>query len=73
MKKSEFLEELTDILELEDANIDYDTKIEIDSLAILSLIAFLDENFSTKASAEELGEVTSIKDIVKIVGENKIV
>lgn len=72
MKKTEFLEELVDILELEEDGVDLDTAISLDSLAILSVIAFLDENFSKKASAEELKAVTSINDILKLAGENNI-
>ena len=48
------------------------TKISLDSMSILSLIAFLDEHFSIKASNEELKAVSSINDIVKLVGKDNI-
>ncbi len=68
MTKKEFIEELTDILELEDTNVDFDTQIALDSLSTLTVIAFLDENFGIKASSEELKLVSSINDIAKIIG-----
>lgn len=72
MKKEDFFEELKDILELEDENIDFNTKISLDSLAMLSIIAFLDENFKIKVNAEQLKNITSINDILKIVGKENI-
>ncbi len=67
MDKSEFLEELVDILELE-GSVEFDTKITLDSLSILSVIAFLDENFSKKATAKELNDVSSINDLIRLAG-----
>ena len=72
MKKEEFIEELIDILELEDNDVNFATEIALDSLSILSIISFLDENFSKKATGEQLESVKSINDIVQLVGECNI-
>jgi len=68
MTKEEFIEELKDILELEEENIEMETPISLDSLSILSVIAFLDENYSKKATAEELRDVGNLRDIANIAG-----
>ena len=73
MKKEDFFEKLIDTLELENEDIDYKTKIHLDSLSTLSVIVFLHENFNKRVSAEELKKVSSVKDIVKIVGKDKII
>jgi acyl carrier protein len=48
------------------------TPIFLDSLSTLSIIAFLDQNFSKKATANELREVSSINDILLLAGEENI-
>jgi len=71
MTKTEFIEELIDILDLDD-DVTPETTIALDSLSIMSVIAFLDENFSQKATADELKDVSSIHDIMLLAGEEKI-
>lgn len=72
MKKADFIEELVDIIELEEQDVDFDTEITLDSLTMLSVIAFLDENFSKKASAQELKSVQTIGDIAELAGKEHI-
>ncbi len=72
MKKVDFLEELVDVLEIENEEVNYDTELALDSLQTLSIIAFLDENFDMQVKADILANVSAIKDLVSIIGENKI-
>ncbi len=71
MTKDTFLEEVADILEFEGA-IDFNSEISIDSLNTLSLIAFLDEEFSIKATAKEFKNISIVKDIVDLIGQDNI-
>jgi acyl carrier protein len=72
MKKSEFIEELIDTLELED-NSDENTEIAeyLDSLGILSLIALIDQHFNKRYSAEDIRKVTSVKSLISMIGIDK--
>jgi len=70
MNKNHFFKEIKDILLLEDENVNEETKIEIDSMASLLLIAFFDENFSKTISQEEIKEIKEVNDLIKIAGEN---
>jgi acyl carrier protein len=68
MKKHEFLTEISELLELNPENVEFGTRINLDSLAILSIIAFLDDKFQRKASASDLIKISTIGDIAAIVG-----
>jgi acyl carrier protein len=68
MKKHEFLTEISELLELNPENVEFGTRINLDSLAILSIIAFLDDKFQRKASASDLLKISTIGDIAAIVG-----
>lgn len=72
MTKKEFFEELIEILELEEENPAETDEFEIDSLNLLGLITFLDENFGIQKTAEELENVSSLKDIIDLVGEDNL-
>lgn len=74
MNKNDFYEEMTEILELDDTvNSDSPLNEEngFDSLAILTLIAFVDENFDMSLSGEALGNLTSIKQLMSLIGDDK--
>jgi acyl carrier protein len=66
MNKDKFLENFKDILQTED-NISLETKlediIEWDSLAKISTIAFLSNEFSKKVTFNEIQEFKTIMDI----------
>lgn len=68
MKKHEFINEIRELLELNSENVDFETRINLDSLAILSIIAFLDDKFQRKASASDLLKVSTIGDIAGMAG-----
>tara|TARA_R110002049_G_scaffold291474_3_gene475430 strand:+ start:7067 stop:7288 length:222 start_codon:yes stop_codon:yes gene_type:complete len=72
MEKKHFLEEIKEILLLKEQNISPETNIEIDSMASLLLIAFLDENFSKSISQEQIKELKQIKDLINFVGAGNL-
>ena len=70
MKLSEFIEKLSEVLEIEDREInptdifrDYD---EWDSLAYLSVIAFLDEEFEMQIEEAEFKKLITVEDLYNI-------
>ena len=70
MKKSELFEEIADIFELEE-EVNEDTPIGVDSLAMLSLIAMFDENFGMQLTGEDTKNVSKVVDLMKIAGLEK--
>jgi len=71
MNKEEFFEELKELLEVED-NLTENYELQIDSLDLLSLIAFLDEKFGIQKNAEELKNISSVREIINLIGEEKL-
>ncbi|SEA15765.1 acyl carrier protein [Porphyromonadaceae bacterium KH3R12] len=70
MKLSEFIEKLSEVLEIEDREInptdifrDYD---EWDSLAYLSVIAYLDEEFDIQIEEAEFKKLITVEDLYNI-------
>lgn len=74
MKKDIFYKELAEYLEFENIELKEDTNLnsisEYDSLAQMSIIAFIDEKFNIKLSAEQLRKITTIKSLMKLIGIN---
>lgn len=73
MNKADFLVELEDILQREDPvsendNLeDYD---EWDSLSKMAVMAYYDKNFKIKIGLNQLGELKTISDLIKLAGDN---
>ena len=70
MKKSEFFEEVADIFELEE-EVNEETAISVDSLALLSLIALFDENFGMSLTGGDVKKITKVCDLITIAGSEK--
>ena len=72
MKKEEFLTLLTEALELQDIALQVSTdltKIEsYDSMAVMAVIAFADENFSKRLTAKQLSTITRVSDLMELIG-----
>jgi acyl carrier protein len=68
MKKHEFINEISELLGLNPENVEFGTRINLDSLAILLIIAFLDEKFQRKASSSDLLKISTIGDIAEMAG-----
>ena len=75
MKKSEFISELTEIMELEDVELSEDTVLrdmmEFNSLALMGIIALIDEHFDMIIEAEEFENINTIQDIINLIGTDK--
>ena len=75
MNVNKFISELKEILEV-DEEITIDTSLEnmdeYDSLAIMSLVAFIDENFDMTVSGESLGEIKTVSDLIALICPDKI-
>lgn len=73
MKKEEFLVVLEDILQRDEAcsemdNLnDYD---EWDSLSKMATMAYFDKSFGIKLSLNDLKDINSVSDLIKLAGEH---
>ena len=70
MKKQKFIKSLSDLLELE---LNFTSVFELDSIDVMGLVVFLDEEFSIQKTTEQLSEISSVKDILEIVGSDKLI
>ncbi|MDR2236256.1 MAG: phosphopantetheine-binding protein [Chryseobacterium sp.] len=72
MKTSVFLEKLQEELE-EDETLTLDTNLKqlesYDSISLLSVIAFVDENFNKKMDTKQFKDVEKVSDLVAIIGK----
>ena len=73
MRKSEFIDQLKEALELEDMELTAGTSLrdleEFDSLAAMYLIAMVDESFGKELSADEIRSITTVSSLIDIIGE----
>ncbi|MFC1570094.1 acyl carrier protein [bacterium] len=72
MQKSEFYDILMDTLEIESVDaIDESTDLtnleEYDSLAVLSLIAMIDEHFSKRIAGTDFQKITTVKSLMDLI------
>lgn len=74
MEITKFIEDLKEILEAEKMTITVDTILksipEYDSLAVLSIIAYIDENFSKKLSTQEFNNLKTVGDLIHQIGND---
>lgn len=72
MKTSVFLEKLQEELE-EDQTLTLDTNLKelesYDSISLLSVIAFVDENFNKKIDTKQFKDIETVSDLVNIIGK----
>ena len=72
MKKQDFFKELAEYLEFENVNFTEKTDLTsldgFDSMAIMSLIAFCDEEFNKKFSAQQLQNITTVRSLIELIG-----
>jgi acyl carrier protein len=71
MKTQDFLIKLQDELE-EDQTLELTTNFKslesYDSLALLTIIAFVDENFNKKIDAKSFKDLNTVSDLIEIIG-----
>ena len=76
MKREEFIDRLKETLEIDSSKrITEDTDLrqlaEYDSLGVLTVIAMVDEIFGEELSADDLENVATVRDLIKVVGEDR--
>ena len=71
MNRTEFLEEMQDVLQMED-ELSYDMNLEDidewDSLSMMATMAFLNKEFGVKLSFSDLKEFKTVEDIAQKAG-----
>jgi acyl carrier protein len=76
MKQTEFFELLMDALEVESVD-ELDTEMELtdleeyDSLAVLSLIALIDEHFGKRIAGNEFQKITTVQSLMDLIGSDQ--
>lgn len=68
MNTINFLNEIKDILEIEDESFNENSQINFTSLATLSIIVFIDENFNKQIKAGDLKNVNTPKHLMDLIG-----
>ncbi len=73
MKKNDFYEKFIDFLEIESvSNLNENSKLkeldEYDSFFVLTIVAFVDDNFSMNLTAKQLNEIETIGDLMLLIG-----
>ncbi|AZA47507.1 hypothetical protein EG346_04590 [Chryseobacterium carnipullorum] len=72
MKTSVFLEKLQEELE-EDETLTLETNLKqlesYDSISLLSVIAFVDENFDKKIDTKHFKDIETVSDLMNIIGK----
>lgn len=74
MKKDYFFTEFHEFLEVDSVEgFNSETNLkdleEYDSLMIMSIIAFIDDNFSRKLTTKQLNELKTINDLIVLIGK----
>ena len=75
MKKNEFIKQLAEFCEFSESIFPIDTKLKsidgYDSMAIMSMIAFVDENFNMKITATQINALTDFDSLFNLLGKEK--
>ncbi len=75
MKTEDFINELKDALEIEDEDqeITLETNLkeleEYDSLGVLSIIVLIDKNFGKQIPSSDFIKITTIKNLLDLIGK----
>lgn len=75
MRKSEFIEKLKEALEIDTSKeIIEETDLrdieEYDSLAVVTIIAMVDETFGKNLSGSAFEKITTVGSLIKLIGED---
>jgi acyl carrier protein len=70
MKKAEFYLKIREALEMDEKTVNDQTPVHLTSLRTLTLIAFVDENFSKQIKIVNLKEVKTITDLMGVIGKD---
>lgn len=78
MKKNEFYNEFLEFLEIESVNnLNENTTLkdldEYDSFFVLTIVAFVDDNFSINLTSKQLNDIETIADLMTLIGNEKFI
>jgi acyl carrier protein len=72
MKVYKFIEILKETIEIESTELTEETNLlslpEYDSLAVMSLIALIDEHFNQNLTAAKLATISTVKSLIELIG-----
>jgi len=74
MNTTDFLKELKEILEIEDVALSQQTNLknidgfDFDSLAVMTLVAFVHEKFGKQFNAMQLRQVSTVANLMELIG-----
>jgi len=68
MKKNVFFDQIKEALELDDKTVNEETTLNLSSLQILSVIAFVDEKFDKQIKVTDLKGIQTIKNLMTAIG-----
>ena len=72
METRTFLRQLKSALEIKTPRLEESTALneldEFDSLAIMELVAFIDENFSIQLDQTQLKQITTVRSLMEMIG-----
>lgn len=75
MKTNEFIKQLSEYCEFNETEFAIDTTLKsidgYDSMAIMSMIAFVDENFNMKITATQINMLTDFESLINLIGKDK--
>jgi acyl carrier protein len=74
MNTQDFIEKLKEALEFEEVEMTENTNLRqiegYDSMSVMTIIAFVDENFSKKLTAKQLASITTVKSLKELIGQD---
>lgn len=76
MNTTDFLKELTEVLEIEDVVLSEQTNLKdidgfnFDSLAVMTLVAFIHENFNKQFNALQINQVSTVRSLMELIGSD---
>jgi acyl carrier protein len=75
MKKTEFVSKLADFCEFEEKDLKLETQFisinGFNSLAIMAMIAFVDQNFNVKITTKQVQDLTDFNSAISLIGIEK--
>lgn len=75
MTQQTFMQELAELIEIEtDLSLESNLKDyeEYDSMAIMSLVAYIHKNFGKQFNARQLNNIDTVQSLVDLIGEDSI-
>lgn len=74
MNRTDFFKELKEVLEIDDVELSEQTDLKniedfaFDSLAVMTLVAFVHENFEKQFNAMQINQVSTVRSLMELIG-----